>query len=217
MAFNLFHPLMMMKEESPEILNTIVKSLFPALPVHYVESIVIEFIPTPIADYTNDKSAMDAAIIFSDESGYKHIIAIETKYTDSLGLNPAKDNVSKYDVAIQSGLFTEAGNEVIKNGCNQIYRNFLLVEKYCIVHGFRDSYSIILAPNDHPTTSKEITSLLTYLKPSAHYKIKSYTLESFIAIIEEHCPPGYIPWVKWFGDRYLDFSKVASINTEYSK
>lgn len=109
MAFNLFHPLMMIKERHPEILNKMIREVFPELPVFKVDEIKIEFIPTPVSDYTNDKSAMDAAIIFSDEEKNNYIIAIETKYTDSLGLNMGKDNDSKMRTAKESGLFTEEG------------------------------------------------------------------------------------------------------------
>ena len=52
-----------------------------------VTEIGLEYIPTPIENYTKDKSAMDAYIRFMDNKGGKHIIAIETKYTDVLGMN----------------------------------------------------------------------------------------------------------------------------------
>ena len=79
-----------------------------------------------IEHYTNDKSAIDAFVSFWDNDGGEHRIAIETKYTDSLGTNKAKDDDSKISFAIESGLFTEAGIIQIKTNCTQIYRNFLL-------------------------------------------------------------------------------------------
>jgi hypothetical protein len=72
---------------------------------------------------------MDAAILFSDKAKNKYIIAIETKYTDNLGLNLAKDNTLKFKAALESGLFTNDGLTHINKGCTQIYRNFLLTEK----------------------------------------------------------------------------------------
>lgn len=211
MAFNLFHPLMMIKDKYPSEINNIVKNLFPELPINKVTSIEIEFIPAPIKKYIDDKSAMDAAIVFSDAQNRKYIIAIETKYTDSLGTNKAKDNKLKLAFAEESGLFTAEGIDHIKNGCTQIYRNFLLTESYRFRENFHESYSIILAPQEHPSTEKEINSLKQFLKPKYHYKLEKYSLEDFVKNIKSDCPDEFIEWINWFDDRYLNFSKVEQL------
>jgi hypothetical protein len=214
MAFNLFHPLMMIKEKNPEILTRMIQDVFPELPIFKVDEIKIEYIPTPTSVYTNDKSAMDAAITFYDETKNSYIIAIETKYTDSLGLNTAKDNDLKMKAAMGSDLFTQEGLSNINEGCTQIYRNFLLTEKYRMVHQLKDSYSMILAPKDHPSTENEIVSLKKYLKPQFHYKLKKYSLEDFIFSLGKSCPEEFKRWLNWFDDRYLNFSKVESIHSD---
>ena len=211
MAFNLFHPLIMMKEENPNALNNIIKALFPKLPIHNVDSILIEFVPIPISKYTNDKSAMDVAILFSDDKNNKYIIAIETKYTDSLGKNKASDNKLKYDTAKDSELFTDEGLCHISEGCTQIYRNFLLTEKYRMVKNLKDSFSIILAPEQHPSTKNEIESLLKYIKPEYHYKLEKYSLEDFIKTLKSKCPDSNSKWIQWFDDRYLDFNLAEQL------
>ena len=157
---------------------------------------------------------MDAAILFSDEAMNRYIIAIETKYTDSLGLNTAKDNDLKMKTAFESGLFTKAGLTHINEGCTQIYRNFLLTEKYRMVHHLKDSYSIILAPKDHPSTESEIKSLQTNLKQEFHYKLKKYSLEDFVSSLRKSCPEEYKNWTDWFFERYLNFSKVEALLNE---
>ncbi|NVN96633.1 hypothetical protein HXX01_00015 [Candidatus Nomurabacteria bacterium] len=214
MAFNLFHPLMMIKEKYPDLLNCMIQDLFPELPVYKVDEIKLEYIPKPIKNYTYDKSAMDAAILFSDQLNNKYIIAIETKYTDSLGINEAKENELKILAATESGLFTNEGLEHINKGCSQIYRNFLLTEKYRLVHRLKDSFSIIMAPKDHPSTDREIKSLLKFLKPGNQYKLNKYSLEDFVSALGNNCPEEFQSWVKWFFDRYLDFDKVDSIMKE---
>jgi hypothetical protein len=214
MAFNLFHPLMMIMERFPEQLDQIVRDLFPGLPVYQVDEILIEFIPSPTVNYTNDKSAMDAAILFSDEAQNKYIIATEIKYTDSLGSNKASDKELKITTAKESGLFTKDGLAHIEDGCTQIYRNFLLTEKYRMVHRLKDSYSIVLAPKDHPTTDREIKSLVEYLHPQYKYKLKKYALEDFVFALEKNCPDEFLNWLNWFYDRYLNFEKIASILNE---
>jgi len=191
MAFNLFHPLMMIQKKYPEVLNTMIQNTFPKLPINKVDEIKIEFIPTPIGNYTNDKSAMDAAILFSDTTGNKYVIAIEVKYTDSLGTNKASENMLKYTFAKELQQFTNEGLSLIESGCPQIYRNYLLTEKYGKIHSLKDTYSIILAPKDHPSTKSEIASLKTYLKPQYHYKLEKYDLETFVELLKVHCPNEY--------------------------
>jgi len=208
MAFNLFHPLMMLHAQNSAAVDKILQHAFPDLPIYKIKEIGLEFIPTPIERYTNDKSAMDAFISFYDKQGEEHIFAIETKYTDSLGTNKAKENALKIQFAIESGLFTEEGINQIKTNCTQIYRNFLLVEKFRVVNRLKDSYSIILAPKDHPSTEKEINSLKQYLKNEYNYKLTDYKLEDFVSSLKLNCPAENMDWLKWFEDRYLNFKKM---------
>lgn len=210
MAFNLFHPLMLIKKRYPALLNKMLRNVFPEFSLNKIDEILIEFIPLPINLYTEDRSAMDAAIIFLDDMGRKYIISIETKYIDQLGQNKAKDNSLKLETAKSLNIFTANGINTISQGCTQIYRNFLLTEKYRLVHGLRDSYSIILAPQEHPTTEKEINSLRENLYPEFQYKLHKYALEDFVASLKPDCPEEFQNWLTWFYNRYLNFG-----NTEY--
>jgi len=211
MTFNLFHPLMLIMEKYPKELNKMIQDVFPALPVYEVLDIRIEFIPTPISDYINDKSAIDAVIIFKDKNYEKHLLAIEVKYTDSLGKNKASENKLKYNTAKDIGQFTDEGLKLISKGCQQIYRNYLLTEKYRLIQGIKESYSIILAPKDHPSTKREIESLKNYLKPEFHFKILKNDLEYFIEKLNLNSPFDYKDWLKKFHDRYLNFSLANSL------
>ncbi len=216
LTFNLFHPLIMLLESNKSQVNNIFSSLFPAYNIKEIEKIIIEFIPLPISKYTNDKSAMDVAIFFEDNEGNNNIIAIEVKYTDSLGVNKAKENDLKSKVAIETGFFTKDGIDYISNGCNQVYRNFLLTEKYRIVEKMTSSYSIVLAPQQHPTTTIEIDSLKKHFSEYCpKNKLEKYSLEDFIRIISDNIPDKkYKDWINWFYDRYLDFDKVEEVYKE---
>lgn len=211
MAFNIFHPLMMIKKKYPDEIAGILQHVFPGLDIHQVDDIKIEFIPEPIKNYTNDKTAMDAAIHYSDAEGNKYIIAIEVKYTDSLGSNEASDKESKFIIAKESGVFTTLGLAQVKSVCPQIYRNFLLTEKYRMVHELTDSYSVVLAPKDHPTTLEEIKSLKNHLKRNYKYKIDSYPLEDFMDALYEVCPHEYLEWIGSFKERYLNFKTIEMV------
>ena len=211
MAFNLFHPMMMLNEKHPDVIAKVLRFVYPELPIRKVDEILIEFIPTPIKNYTNDKTAMDAAIFFSDDDNKKYLLAIEVKYTDSLGKNSARDNDSKYKIASESGLFTVLGLANIKQDCPQIYRNFLLTEKYRMVHQLENSYSIILAPKGHPSTDTEIKSLKNHLKRENKYKIESIALEDFMEALYEVSPYEFLDWIGKFRDRFLNFNTINMV------
>ncbi len=213
LAFNLFHPLMMLFESNKTTVSKIFSALFPKYQIKEIEKIDIEFIPLPISDYTNDKSAMDAVIFFKDNNDKDNIISVEVKYTDSLGTNKATENQLKVSAAIDTGYFTKEGIEHIGKGSIQIYRNFLLTEKYRMVKKLANSYSIILAPRDHPTTESEIESIKKYFSENCPVtKLKKYDLEDFVRIISNNISEEkYKEWINWFHKRYLSFDKVEDL------
>ena len=136
-----------------------------------------------LADYIHqyaldrvDKSAMDAIVRYYNTDEKECFIAVETKYSESLGTNEAKDESTKRqerDVAVSLGVFTKEAEERIASGripLTQIYRNFLLSEAYGRREGL-GSYSIILAPSIHPSTSAEVASLYPELKEEYRDKL----------------------------------------------
>jgi hypothetical protein len=212
MAFNLFHPLMMLKAENSALVDRIFREAFPAIPsIYRVQEIGLEFIPTPIKNYTYDKSAMDAFIRYQDSEGNNYLIAIETKYTDSLGTNAASNQKHQLDVLCELELFTPEAISSINESkikISQIFRNFLMAETYGKVHGLKGVYSVVMAPADHPTTKKEIKSLQTQLNEDVKERVFAMSLEEFTSVIRLHCEGKYLNWIEWFHDRYLNFTKV---------
>ena len=92
----------------------------------------------------------------------------------------------------------------------QIYRNFLLSEMYGL-HGETEelqSFSIILAPEQHPTTEKELKSLVDNLSDGYKAKIKEVHFEDFVNAIIDYCPDAYRVVFERFYDRYLNFGKL---------
>lgn len=217
MAFNLFHPLMMLHTQNPAAVDRMIQNAFPDFPIFKVKEIGLEFIPTPIERYTNDKSAMDAFIRFYDKKGGEYIIAIETKYTDSLGTNSASGKgVVKKQIQLlkELDLFTEKGIHKLESEeiqMSQLYRNFLLAEKYRQVQQLKNSYSIILEPKDHPSKEVEIDSFKELIKDEyKNLKLNKFSLESFVEKLKENCPFDYLDWLNWFEDRYLEFKKIGT-------
>lgn len=116
---------------------------------------------------------MDAYIKLLDNKGGRHLIAVETKYTDKLGVNEASHCEEQKQMLIDTRLFDSEFEELLLDGkvkLTQVYRNFLLTERYRIVEGLKDSFSVVLSPKDHPSTGEEIKSVARYLKPEYAYK-----------------------------------------------
>ena len=162
MAFNLFHPLMLLLRHDPAMVTLAVRSVFKNLLVFEVTEIGLEFIPSPIEKYTKDRSAMDAYIKFLDNKDGRHLIAVETKYTDKLGVYEASHCEEQKHMLIDTDLFDAEFEEFLLEGkvkLTQIYRNFLLIERYRIVEGLKDSFSVVLSPKDHLSIGEEIDQL----------------------------------------------------------
>lgn len=219
MAFNLFCPLREMLEKSPEAATAAIKAALPMYPIHSVTDVDLEFIPKDYDKLSGDKSAMDAIIRFMNESGKKSFIAIETKYSENLGTNVAlekgtnKPRAKSLETVRQLKCFEPYIEDRITEGqlkLTQIYRNFLLSESYGSKYRL-DSYSIILAPADHPSTEKEVDSLRKELREEYKHKIDSISLEDFVARLLTNCPEEYKDVFERFEDRYLEFNKLKSI------
>ena len=219
MAFNLFCPLQQMLKESSKIATKVIKAALPNYPIHKVTEVELEFIPENYKDLTGDKSAMDAIIRFEDEHGKNGFIAIETKYSENLGTNVAYDwdengnktpRVKSIEAVKELKCFNADEERSIVKGdtpLTQIYRNFLLSEMYGHKEGLL-SYSIILAPQKHPTTKKELESLTNVLRNEYKNKIKQVYLEDFVNAIIINCPDEYRVVFERFYDRYLNFDKL---------
>jgi len=219
MAFNLFCPLRQMFGESPETATRVIKAALPGYPIHEVTGVELEFIPKNYKDLTGDKSAMDAIIRFEDEHGKGGFIAVETKYSENLGTNVAYDRdkdgkkiprAKSVNAIKELQCFTPNTEKNIMEGntpLTQIYRNFLLSETYGLKEELQ-SYSIILAPKEHPTTETELKSLVDSLSDGYKDKIKRVYLEDFVNAIINNCPDKYRVVFERFYDRYLNFEKL---------
>ena len=156
---------------------------------------------------------MDAIIRYVDSEGKDCFIAIETKYSESLGANEAADKATKEQerrVAVELGIFRDEAAEKIASGdvpLTQIYRNFLLSEEYGKRAGLR-SYSIILSPSIHPSTKREVDSLLPELKEEYAEKLRIVHLEDFVDALIANTPEEYSSLFDRFRSRYLDFDKA---------
>ena len=221
MAFNLFCPLRKMLKELPDTATKVIKTALPNHPIYKVTKVDLEFIPGNYMELTGDKSAMDAIIEFIDMDGQDGFIAIETKYSENLGTNVAYDrdeNGNKkprsqnIEAIKELKCFTPDVENSIMEGTTpltQIYRNFLLSETYGHRKGLL-SYSIILAPKRHPSTKRELDSLINGLCDEYKEKIEEINLEDFVNRIISVCPEEYKSVFERFHDRYLNWDKLKN-------
>ena len=93
----------------------------------------------------------------------------------------------------------------------QIYRNFLLSEAYGFYNELQ-SYSIILAPEQHLITKKELESLTNVLRDEYKNKIKEIKLEDFVNALINNCSEEYRVVFERFNDRYLNFEKLNNLD-----
>ena len=210
MAFNLFCPLMKLLKESPEEATRVIKSALPMFPIHVVTKVDLEFIPSNYKELTGDKSAMDAIICFKTADGKDGFIAIETKYSENLGTNEASNTDKAIETIRQLSCFNSDFEERInkkKTKLTQIYRNFLLSERYGLWIG-AESYSIVLSPELHPSTDDEVLSVTNEMRPEYKGKLQSITLESFTNKLISESPEEYAEIFRRFRDRYLSFDRV---------
>lgn len=212
MAFNLFYPLMKSVEENQgEELAFVLKSFIDKdnkKKIVRIKEIGIEYIPEYYKDCLGDKTAMDAYFIYETQDAKTGIVAVETKYTDVLGKNEAKDtSIAKRIISEElSDLFTESFLESINNGetkLTQLYRNFLLTEKVRLVKKYDDSMSIVLAPKENVYNKSEEDQLKKNLNENYSYKFQTIDLESFVDALITAFPENEV--FRKFYSRYLDF------------
>lgn len=181
MCFNLFSDFRSLLNDNEIETSRIVKHLFSEITwIETVNDIDVEFIPTPIEDYTNDRSAFDAMIIVRTIDNKKGLISIETKYTDLLGANTASDSRIKNEIVKNNGIFSPAlMNELNEKGYKQIHRNFLLTYAFAKKNGYDRFANVIISPEEDALSKTEINELkneMTKYKDS----ILKITLQEFV-------------------------------------
>ena len=217
MAFNLFGIIRKYIEDNEEVASNIIKTVFPNIiwfkKIHYLD---IEFIPRPIDEYTDDKSAFDVLIIGSDGNDKLGIITIETKYTDLLGKNSSKNNELKFKIIESEKIFTQEYQDYCRtNGFNQLLRNFLLTLSYFRKHNFSYFNHIILSPKFDKHSFDDVRELNNNLKKYQN-NIQKIDLEDYINLALEVDSDDYKKQAQKFYERYLDFNLIKKVENEKS-
>lgn len=206
MCFNLFSDLRKLLENDRAEASRILKLMFREIGwIGTVTEIDVEHIPTPIEDYTGDKSAFDAMILVDTPDNRKGLISIETKYTDLLGSNTASSSDIKDQLVSKGDFFNEElKRELRDKGYKQIHRNFLLTYAYARKHGCGYFVNVVISPEEDSASVREIEEMKLKMTRYAEC-IRKIGLKEFVGR-GERCGNEEVEGVmEKFGKRYLGY------------
>jgi len=209
MCFNLFADLRAaIQDELPDAI-AVLKAIFAASPISTVEDVIVEMIPRPIADYIDDKTAFDAAILFTDDAGRPGLASIETKYTDKLRVKAASKQEKKFALAKRLRLFSDEGLCYYEtNGFDQVARNLLLTLAYAERHQLVSATNYVLAPKDDEEAPNAVAALQDRLVPEYRDRILYLPLETVVERGLKCAGPRLRDHLGKFRRRYLDFGQI---------
>jgi hypothetical protein len=212
MCFNLFADFRAAVKGGHAAGVTALAAIFASSPIHCVEDVVVEMIPQPTDQYIDDKTAWDAAVIYTDPAGRRGLASIETKYTDKLGGNRATKEGRKLDLAKRLGVFSPDGLLWhTENGFDQVARNLLLTLAYADKHAMAHARNYVLAPRGDDEAPAAVARLKERLAPQYKDSIEMLPLESVVErgmACADECLASHL---RRFHQRYLDFSQIAHV------
>ena len=204
MCFNLFSDLRALLKEDKDEASRIAKFLFREIQwIETVSEIDVEYIPTPIQDYTNDKSAFDAMLLVTTKGGGNGLISIETKYTDLLGSNTASDSIAKNQLVKEGTFFTDFLVKQLEiEGYKQIHRNWLLTYAFMKKNRYSRFANVVISPDEDPCI--EINELI---KGMTKYQdsILKISLQDFVSRGITCQNDGIKNVMEKFNERYLSY------------
>lgn len=202
--FNLLAPL----DTDHHLAISIISNAF-GIKIAKIETIGIEYAPSPKEKYLNDGTAFDTYIKAETSHGGTCGIGIEVKYTEQdypIGKTEAinvKNPQSRYwQIARKSRAFKNPDDEIFgTDPMRQIWRNHLLGLSM-IEQGDVDTfYSITLFPDGNHHFHKSIPEYQALLVDSAQSHVFGCTFEKFISVIGGS--PDFEEWKEWLEKRYL--------------
>ena len=206
MCFNLFG----MVRETPDAHLPFVTSLFDPEATE-VEMIECEWTPRLPEATISDRTAFDAAIITRRTDGSRHLIAVETKYTEPFsptryGAPDRRQDAGRYrDAHVSSGWFDPSSHDrLTASSTNQLWRNCLLAAAAERAGEVDSAEVAVVALGDDPGAIKAIAGVneaMTDPRRCRHIPLEQITGESKKV-------PQLAEWSVEFEKRYLDVSAV---------
>jgi hypothetical protein len=206
MCFNLFG----MIREVPESQLEFVRLLFDPRAMA-VELIECEWTPRKPESTINDRSAFDAAVVTRRADGSRHLIGVETKYTESFsstryGAQERRTDAGRYrDIHARSGWFyPSTHDELTASPTNQLWRNCLLAAASERAGEFHSAEVVVVALNDDRGAMKAIAGVTAAMTDPT--RCRAVSLESIVETSQQ-IPP-LAAWAGEFKRRYLDLGPL---------
>lgn len=206
MCFNLFG----MVRETPDARLPFVTSLFDPEAIE-VEMIECEWTPRLPEASISDRTAFDAAIITRRSDGSRHLIGVETKYTELFsptryGAPDRRRDAGRYrDVHVSSGWFDPSSHDrLTASPTNQLWRNCLLAAAAERAGEFDTANVAVVALGDDPGATKAIAGVTEAMTDPSRCHLVS--LEQITSVSKK--VPQLAEWSCEFERRYLDLGRV---------
>jgi hypothetical protein len=206
MCFNLFG----MIRQSPAVQLWCVQQLFDPSAIG-VDLIECEWTPRNPASTTNDRSAFDAAIVTCRPDGSRHLIGIETKYTEPFSstrygaADRARDAGRYRNIHTRSGWFDPSSHDALTaSATNQLWRNCLLAAAAEQAGEFDSAEVAVVALDDDCGAANAIAGITAAMTSPSRCR-----LISLQAIVEtSRRLPSLADWAIRFEQRYLDLRPI---------
>jgi hypothetical protein len=216
LCLNLFYPLYeLSKSNKPQLVSLLKSSM--GIVLSEINEIKIEK-ALPRKEWV-DSTGLDVFVSGKDLQGLPVIYSIEVKYTDVLGENldsiKVKDNIEeeKRKKALRRKELLVLANEyaIIKEGVTleeknthwQLFRNLLLASRFASDEGHSNIHQLVVAPNGHRSTLKEIESMKNILTDTLFNRIKHVPIQSMVANLAKEGSPDFINYYRSFQVRYF--------------
>lgn len=208
LTFNLLGPLKL----DPKLATKMLCAMFTDLADAVVEGVFFEHGPGRGAgDLTADFTAFDAMLTYSRPDGSRGFVAIETKYSESLGEQQRPLKPRYAELAPLAGLHIDPRADDLTSGpLQQLYRQHLLAQAMLMRGDFSEGRFVIIAPELNTPVQAGIATYGSKLVPpsSAQVPFGSITLEGMIDLLRQCGERGY---AKMLFERYADWSKVDEV------
>lgn len=208
LTFNLLGPLRL----DPKLATKMLRALFPDLADATVEAVLFEHSPgRGAAELTDDFTAFDAMIIYVRPDGSRGFVAIEVKYSESLGQQQRELRPRYAEIAPLAGLHRAPAADALTSGpLQQFYRQHLLAQAMLMRGDYSEGRLMVIAPAlNTPVQAALVLYSKQLVSPSAaQVGFTTRTLEEVIDRLRQCGERGY---AKSMFDRYCDWSKIDDV------
>ncbi len=163
MCFNIFGAI----RNDPELSKRFLQEVFEVA-VESVEFVECEWTPRDAASSIGDRTAFDAAVGIRSPSGARHLVAVETKYTEPF--SRTRYGARAHDAGRYRAVHDAAGwfasdsyDDLTDPATNQLWRNCLLAANAVRSGEFDSAEVIVVALEGDPGASKALGAIHEHL------------------------------------------------------